>query len=82
MLSLKTGSKKIDYKISCLLELNDANYKLVISEMNTNTENTLKKKTTLFEIENEYKSLLMSDSVNKILKTISNHLIKEIKRED
>jgi hypothetical protein len=50
--------------------------------MNTNTENTLKKKTTLFEIENEYKSLLMSDSVNKILKTISNHLIKEIKRED
>jgi Fic family protein len=82
MLSLKTASKKIDYKISCLLELNDANYKLVISEMNTNTENTLKKKTTLFEIENEYKSLLMSDSVNKILKTISNHLIKEIKRED
>ncbi len=82
MLSLKTATKKIDYEISCSLDLNDANYKLVISEMNTNTESFLQKKTILFEIENEHKSLFMSDSVNKIVKTISNHMIKEIKGEE
>ena len=44
MLSLKTASKKIDYEISCSLDLIDSNYKLVISEMNTNSESFLKRR--------------------------------------
>ena len=79
MLSLKSASKKIDYEISCSLDLNDSNYKLVITELNTNSDSFKKNTIILFEIENEYKTLFMSDSVNSIVRIISNHMIKEIK---
>ncbi len=79
MLSLKSAVKKIDYRISCSVELNDSNYKLIITESNTNSDSHLKIATTLFEIEHEYKTLFMSDDVTRIIKIISNHLIKEIK---
>jgi hypothetical protein len=39
----------------------------------------MRNKTILFETENEYKTLFMSDAVNGIIKTVSNHIIKEIK---
>lgn len=81
MLSLKSASKKIDYEILCSLDLNDSNYKLLITESNTNSDSYMKNITTLFETENEYKTLFMSDTVNSIIRTISNHIIKEIKRE-
>lgn len=79
MLSLKSASKKIDYEISCSLDLHDSNYKLVITELNSNSDSFKKNTTILFEIENEYKTLFMSDSVNSIVRIISNHMIKEIK---
>lgn len=79
MLSLKSAVKKIDYEISCSVDLNDSNYKLIITESNTNSDSHPKIATTLFEIENEYKTLFMSADVNRIIKIIYNHLIKEIK---
>ncbi len=79
MLSLKSASKKIDYEILCSLDLNDSGYKLLITEMNTNSDSSMRNKTILFETENEYKTLFMSDAVNGIIKTVSNHIIKEIK---
>jgi hypothetical protein len=79
MLSLKSASKKIDYEILCSLDLNDSNYKLLIAESNTNSDSYMKNITTLFETENEYKTLFMSDSVNSIIRIITHHLIKEIK---
>ncbi|MDD4604136.1 MAG: Fic family protein [Bacteroidales bacterium] len=79
MLSLKSASKKIDYEILCSLDLNDSNYKLLITESNTNSDSYIKNSTTLFEIENEYKTLFMSDTVNSIIRIISNYMIKEIK---
>ncbi len=79
MLSLKSASKKTDYEILCSLDLKDSNYKLVISESNTNSGNLMKNQSILFEKENEYKTLFMSDSVNSIVRIISNHMINIIK---
>ncbi len=47
--------------------------------MNTISDSYMKNSTTLFEIENEYQTLFMSDTVNSIIRIISNHMIKEIK---
>ncbi|MDP4271656.1 MAG: Fic family protein [Bacteroidota bacterium] len=82
MLSLKSASKKIDHEITCSIQLYDAKYKLEIIGRYTNLTNLLKEKKILFEIENEYKIFFMSDSINTILRMISNHLIKEIKSEE
>ncbi len=81
MFSLKSASKKIDHEISCLLELNESNYKLIIEEKNTKTNSFLKNSTILFEVVNEYKTFLMSDSVISIIRTASNYLIQRIKEE-
>jgi len=81
MLSLKTATKKIDHEISCSLQLNESNYKLVINEKNTNQTNPYKNYMILFDVTNEYKTLLMSDTVNSIIRTTSNYLIQQIKEE-
>ena len=81
MLSLKSASKKIDHEISCSHELNESNYKLVIEEKNTNSNNFLKNSTILFEAANEYKTFMMSDTVNSVIRTTSNYLIQKIKEE-
>lgn len=79
MLSLKSANKKIDYEIRCILDINDSNYKFVVEESNSNTDSQMKNKTSLFEIENEYKTFFMSDTIDGLLRNISNHLISKIK---
>ncbi|MGQ1947501.1 Fic family protein [Geofilum sp. OHC36d9] len=78
MLSLKSAKRKIDFEIWCTLKINNSNYSLIIVEKNTDSENYIKNSTTLFEIENEYHILFMSDTINSIKRTVSNHLINKI----
>jgi HD-GYP domain-containing protein (c-di-GMP phosphodiesterase class II) len=79
MLSIKSASRKIDYFVNCSLSLNESTYKFEIEESNTNITSNLKNKQILFEEEREYKSYLMRDDIENIIRIISNHLIKEIK---
>lgn len=74
MLSLKSAKRKIDYEIWCSLQINDSKYTLIIEEKNTDSKNS----TTLFEIDNDYHILFMSDTINSIKRTVSNHLIGKI----
>jgi len=78
MLSLKSAKRKIDYEIWCSLQINDSKYTLVITEKNTDSDSNMKNSTTLFEIDNEYHILFMSDAINSIKRTVSNHLINKI----
>ena len=78
MLSLKSAKRKIDYEIWCSLQINDSKYTLVITEKNTDSDSSMKNSTTLFEIDNEYHILFMSDTINSIKRTVSNHLISKI----
>lgn len=78
MLSLKTATKRINYEIWCTLQINDSNYKVVIEEMNTDSDGYLKNSTTLFEIENDYHIMFMSDTINSLKRKVSNHLISNI----
>ena len=78
MLSLKSANRKIDYEIWCTLQINESNYILKIIEKNNDSEGSMKNSTTLFEIDNEYHILFMSDTINSIKKTVSNHLISKI----
>jgi Fic family protein len=82
MLSLKSASKKLDYEISCSLNLNESEYELKIFESNANGDGIMKNKTTLFEIENEYKSFFMNDIIDSILKGIAKHLITIIQTDN
>jgi Fic family protein len=75
MLSLKSAAKKMDYEISCSLNLKESGYLLTIMESNANGDGIMKNNTLLFEIENEYKSFFMNDMIEGILKGISKHLI-------
>jgi Fic family protein len=78
MLSLKSAKRKIDYEIWCSLQINDSQYSLVITERNTDSGSFMKNSTILFEIDNEYHILFMSDTINSIKRTVSNHLINKI----
>jgi len=78
MLSLKSAKRKIDYEIWCSLQINDSNYNIVIEEKNTDSDSYLKNSTTLFEIENDYHIMFMSDTINSIKRTVSNYLINKI----
>ncbi|PCI93133.1 MAG: cell filamentation protein Fic [Flavobacteriales bacterium] len=82
MLSLKSATKKIDYEISCSLDLNESGYELKISESNTNGNGIMKNKTMLFEIENEYKTYFMNEMIEGIQKGISKHLITIIQKDE
>jgi len=82
MLSIKSAPKKIDYFINCTLYLNDSTYKLKIDESNTDSSLVLKNVNNLFEEEREYKSFLMKDDIGKIIRLVSNHLIKAIKEQE
>lgn len=81
MLSLKSATKKMDYEISCSLNLNVSSYELKIVEANANGDGIMKIKTTLFEIENEYKSYFMNEMIEDIQKGISKHLISIIQTD-
>lgn len=81
-LSLKSASKKIDFDVDCSIEFGDSQYKFLIVGRSTNTDNFLKEKTILFEIENDYKTLFMTESVNDIIRVVSNYLIKNIQLND
>ncbi|MCP4457983.1 MAG: Fic family protein [Cytophagales bacterium] len=81
-LSLKSASKKIDFDIDCSVEFGDSQYKLLIVGRSTNTDNFLKRKTILFESENDYKTLFMTESVNDIIRVVSNYLVKNIQLND
>lgn len=76
MLSLKSATKKKDYKIYCSLELKESVYELKIIESNANNI------TVLFEIENEYKSFFMNEMIEGIKKGISKHLILIIQTDE
>jgi len=78
MFSLKSAKRKIDYEIWCSLQINDSNYNIVIEEKNTDSDSYMKNSTTLFEIENDYHIMFMSDTINSIKRTVSNHLINKI----
>jgi Fic family protein len=82
LLSLKSASKKIDFDIDCSIEFGDSQYKLLIVGRSTDTDNFLKEKTILFEIDNDYKTLFMNESVNDMIRVISNYLIKNIQLND
>ncbi|MDA3953490.1 MAG: Fic family protein [Bacteroidales bacterium] len=79
LLSLKSAEKKIDFEITCNLELFESSYVLLINESNTNTDSYMMDKTLLYEKENGYKTFLMGDSIEEIIRIVSNHLIKNIK---
>jgi hypothetical protein len=79
-LSLKSAPKKIDYFINCDLTLKEDAYKLIISESNTDTTSMLKNKSILFEEEKEYKSYFMNDDIEKIIRLVSSHLIRALKK--
>lgn len=81
MLSLKSATKKKDYKISCSLDLKESSYELKILESNTNGDGFTKNTTILFEIENEYKSYFMNEMIEGIQKGISKHLISIIQTD-
>lgn len=81
MLSLKSASKKMDYEISCSLDLNESDYELIIIESNANGDGIMKNKTILFEIKNEYKSYFMNEMIEGIQKGISKHLISIIQTD-
>lgn len=78
LLSLKTAGKKMDFEIICSLELRESGYQLKIVESNSNGDGIMKNDTTLFEIENEYKSYFMNDMIEGIKKGVSKHLISII----
>ncbi len=82
MLSLKSATKKMDYEISCSLNLNESNYELKIAESNANGDGIMKNKIILFEIENEYKSYFMNEMIEDIQKRISKHLILIIQTDE
>ena len=82
MLSLKSASKKIDYEIECRLKLDESTYNLSIRELNTNTKDSLRNASTLFETKNEYKTLFMNDMIQDIIRMVSSHMIKVIKMDD
>jgi Fic family protein len=83
MLSMKSASKRIDYSITLTLQLKESAYTITITESNTNsltifnTADRLK----LLEVENEYKTLFMTDAIEGIIKTVSTHLLEIIKSD-
>lgn len=78
MFSLKSAKRKIDYEIWCTLQINDSNYSIVIVEKNTDSDSYMKNSSTIFEIDNDYHIMFMSDTINSIKRTVSNHLINKI----
>jgi len=76
-LSLKSASKKVDFDINCTVEFQDSQYTLILVGRSTNKEST-----TLFEIENDYKTLFMIDSINNLIRLVSDYLIKNIQLND
>jgi len=81
MLSLKSASKKIDFCITCTLQLNESTYKLTITESNTDSPTMFKNKTSLFETENKYKTWFMDDKIEGIIRIVSNHMLEIIKSD-
>ncbi|MEQ6119047.1 Fic family protein [Reichenbachiella sp. MALMAid0571] len=81
-LSLKSASKKIDFDIDCSIKFGDSQYKLLIEGRRTISNSNQKESTILFEIENDYKTLFMTESVNDIVRVVSNYLIKNIQLND
>lgn len=79
MLSLKSATKKIDYFINLCLRLNEASYKLEVGIRNLPDMININ---NLFQEEREYKSFLMKDEIDKIVKIVSKHLINAIKEQE
>lgn len=82
MLSLKFVSKKLDFEINCTLKLKDLTYSLIITELETHSKSMLSNETSLFETENEYKTLFMDDTIESIIRSVSNHMLKIIKSKE
>lgn len=81
MLSLKSATKKMDYEISCSLDLEESAYVLKIAESNANGDGIMKNTTILFEVENEYKSYFMDEMIKGIQNRVSKHLISVIEKD-
>ena len=81
MLSLKSATKKKDHHFSCSLDLNESNYSLKINGFKANGEVIMKNKTILFEIDNDYKSFFMNETIEEILRKVSKHLIAIIQKD-
>jgi len=83
MLSLKSASKKIDYSITLTLQLEESVYRINITESNTNSLTIFNAaaRLKLFEVENEYKTLFMTDAIEGIIRIVSNHMLEIIKSD-
>lgn len=83
MLSLKSASKKIDYSITLTLQLEESGYRINITESNSNSLTIFNAaaRLKLFEVENEYKTLFMTDAIEGIIRIVSNHMLEIIKSD-
>ena len=78
MMSLKSAANKIDIEISCFLKFYESNYKLEITGRIRNSDKALSNRDTIFEIENEYKTMFLSDEVDAIVRLVSKYMIDNI----
>ena len=78
-MSLKSAKIKTDFIVHFLLELNNSQYRLVIYEGDENSFSNSRKNTILFEIENEYKTFFMNDTIESIVRIVSKYIIRIIK---
>jgi Fic family protein len=72
MMGLKSASKRINFTINCLLVMKESTYTIAIIDSNSSNGK-------LFEEEKEYKSYLMSDDIEKMIRIVSNYILKTIK---
>ncbi|WP_176214785.1 Fic family protein [Reichenbachiella faecimaris] len=82
MLSLKSASKKVDIKIGLKIEFNESSYLLTIGESNSSGKVAHSFNVALIQKDNIYNKLIMTDEVENIIKTISNHVIEQIRLND
>ena len=77
--SLKSASKKTDFLLRCSLTLNEATYHIKIESSGMKFSTDFINFVNIYEEKRAYKSYLMQDDIDKIVKLVSNYLIKEIK---
>lgn len=72
MMGLKSASKKTNFTINCLLVMKESTYTITVSDSDSSSGK-------IFDEEKEYKSYLMSDDIEKMVRIVSNHILKAIK---
>ena len=78
MIGLKSASTKTSFTINCLLTMKESTYTIAINDSSYSSY-SIYSSSKLFEEEREYKSYLMSDDIEKIVRIVSSHMLKSIK---